>query len=449
MPGYPNPVRHQATRHGVLCLSASRIKNSRWVTVRQRRNTSSVEEQGAASRDLHKQSMSAERRLLPRISWMRRLAARAGNPLEWCNTDKVVLASVLTLPFIVVWGLRYRYLMARPEEAPYMDPAVVPLMLLFLEVAAGGFLFMIGLGLLLRRRYPESRPLVYLANQFWYAFYGLGAYAVGPYTSPFGALVLVGPMVGFLLFDRRPAFLGFLTFILIQGGTTIAERLGAIPYAPLLATQPFEDGRLANAWFMSVGLASTAGFVVLVVIYVYIIGQWRDREARINELSKTDHLTKLNNRRHFMEVLELEFLRTKRYRTALALVLTDLDHFKNVNDQYGHLVGDEVLVAVAEILRTNMRHLDTVARYGGEEFILLLPETTLEGAAALAERFRKKIAETSLELTGGESLSVSASFGVTAIPNEEVGDVDDLIRIADGALYRAKNDGRNRVAVAG
>ncbi|HEY6837608.1 MAG TPA: diguanylate cyclase, partial [Geobacteraceae bacterium] len=163
----------------------------------------------------------------------------------------------------------------------------------------------------------------------------------------------------------------------------------------------------------------------------------------LREMSITDHLTRLYNRRHLMEVLDREAQRARRKMSPLAIIIMDIDHFKMVNDVYGHQNGDEVLTAVAGLIRNELRDYDIPARYGGEEFIVVLPETSLQEAFAVAERIRGDMAA----LTFGEALKelrITASFGVSALPAKNVNSVESLIREADKALYRAKQGGRNR-----
>ena len=160
----------------------------------------------------------------------------------------------------------------------------------------------------------------------------------------------------------------------------------------------------------------------------------------------TDGLTELPNRRQFEERLSEELARVERFGGTLALVLADLDDFKSVNDRHGHLAGDDVLRAFADVLRDTVRDIDTAARYGGEEFALLLPGADEEGAARLAERVRATMADRPIETFPGALVTVTASFGVAAFPAAPT--EGELFAAADGALYRAKRAGKNRVAVA-
>jgi diguanylate cyclase (GGDEF)-like protein len=159
----------------------------------------------------------------------------------------------------------------------------------------------------------------------------------------------------------------------------------------------------------------------------------------------TDELTGLANVRAFHSILEREIERARRFNSPLALVMLDLDHFKQINDEYGHMQGDDVLAAIADVLRDFSRDIDAPARYGGEELAVVLPQTDSDGAALLAERIREAIERLEVPRVDGRgSLRSHASFGVAALP-ESAGDRESLIAAADAALYRAKRAGRNRV----
>ena len=161
----------------------------------------------------------------------------------------------------------------------------------------------------------------------------------------------------------------------------------------------------------------------------------------------TDELTGLSNHRRFQEVLASEVERARRFDTSLALVMLDVDNFKQLNDTHGHQVGDQVLHAVADVLRDQSREIDEPARYGGEELALVLPGTDLEGAHQLAERVRHGIESLAVSGSGQAPLRVTASFGVAAMP-ESARTHSGLISAADGALYAAKRAGKNRTEVA-
>lgn len=165
--------------------------------------------------------------------------------------------------------------------------------------------------------------------------------------------------------------------------------------------------------------------------------------ARLYEMAVADGLTGLFVSRHFRSRMREEIHRALRYRRPLSLVMIDVDHFKNVNDTYGHLVGDRVLKGVAKSILQHARSADLPARYGGEEMAILLPETDIEGAVRLAERIRQAIEETVFEGEAGETFHVTVSAGIAVAPPARTGEA--LVSAADACLYRAKHAGRNRV----
>jgi len=166
-------------------------------------------------------------------------------------------------------------------------------------------------------------------------------------------------------------------------------------------------------------------------------------------LTRIDALTGLYNRRYFEERLTEEFVRSTRYRSPLSLVMMDIDHFKRLNDTYGHPFGDEVLRSVARTVKGKLREVDFVARYGGEEMVALLPETGPKEALGACERVREAIASLQLEhrAPNGVCLEVrcTASLGVASVPAQGVLAVEELLRVADTCLYEAKAAGRNCV----
>lgn len=168
----------------------------------------------------------------------------------------------------------------------------------------------------------------------------------------------------------------------------------------------------------------------------------KEANETISHLAATDELTKLFNRRYFNERLAASISASRRHEHPLAITMVDIDHFKAVNDNFGHSEGDQILKDFAELLRERLRTEDVAARWGGEEFIILLPHTTCDAAAALAERIRVAFEQRS---DSARPITLSASFGVVDLQGEE--SADTFIRRADAALYRAKHEGRNRVVV--
>jgi diguanylate cyclase (GGDEF)-like protein len=169
---------------------------------------------------------------------------------------------------------------------------------------------------------------------------------------------------------------------------------------------------------------------------------------RTEELSITDDVTTIHNARYFYQILDREMKRVDRYHTILSLLFMDLDHFKPVNDTYGHLMGSQVLREVAILLKTNLREVDLVARYGGDEFVIILPETDTPTACKLGERLSALISNHSFLVEQGLSVRLNASFGVASYP-PHAQTKEDLIRLADKSMYLAKASKVKKIFHAG
>ncbi len=221
---------------------------------------------------------------------------------------------------------------------------------------------------------------------------------------------------------------------------------------PLIIMVAGADSDIYAAWRRR---AWTIGTLMGVVAFGFIalsfaLGAQLTRRLRAeSELARIDSLTGLNNRRTLDEILDHEWRRAMRTRSALSLLFVDVDWFKTYNDTYGHPAGDRALTAVAKCIGDCVRRpADNAARYGGEEFVVVLPDTPTEGAAAVAERIRSAISDLSIEHAGSEYGRVTASIGAVAWTAERGMDVIAVLRAADEALYRAKAGGRNKVALS-
>ena len=168
-------------------------------------------------------------------------------------------------------------------------------------------------------------------------------------------------------------------------------------------------------------------------------------KQRLEKLALTDALTGCLNRRALSEALGQELDRARRYNLALTILLADIDRFKQINDTRGHIAGDSVLRQVGDLLRREARSVDIVARYGGEEFVVVMPETALPGAAIFAERLRGRVMARDFADPGEDPLHMTVSIGLASFPDDRVQSADTFVSLADQALYRAKNEGRNLV----
>ena len=177
---------------------------------------------------------------------------------------------------------------------------------------------------------------------------------------------------------------------------------------------------------------------------LYILLRTRLYTLILEQETVTDPLTGAYNKRFFYEILENSFEDFKRYGKKFSIIFIDIDNFKKINDNYGHMTGDLVLKTLVMIIKKTLRKNDLVFRFGGEEFVVLLPETDTENAIAIAERVREEIAKEQIEIKQNQTLSITVSCGVAAI-NKDMVNPKDLIEIADNALYKAKKEGKNRV----
>jgi diguanylate cyclase (GGDEF)-like protein len=217
-----------------------------------------------------------------------------------------------------------------------------------------------------------------------------------------------------------------------------------------------DEGSTNGTWLNNVEIASetklSSGDLIKIgsAIFKYLSaehGELSSIEARYHEeiyrLTIVDGLTQVHNKRYLMEFLEREMARCARYGRALSLVLLDIDHFKQVNDQFGHLAGDFVLRDLAAVLKARIRKEECIARYGGEEFALVLPETNRDNALLLAERLRRLTQMTRFTFEG-KRLPVTFSAGVVQLQSDQLSAVE-FIKTADHNLYEAKQKGRNQV----
>ena len=233
-----------------------------------------------------------------------------------------------------------------------------------------------------------------------------------------------------------------------EGILEILRKLGVGPETePLRLPLTFEDNLLGILWIWGKGLTRTD--LPIMSIFAKQIGVSLERARLFQEvqsLALTDPLTGLQNRRSLFELGRVEFARAQRMNRAFCCMMLDLDHFKLVNDTYGHPVGDQVLREFAERCRRSVREVDLVGRYGGEELIILLPETDRPTSMQVAERLRAAIAETPIKVYSKE-IPLTVSIGV-ATKDENTQQLETLIARADQAMYMAKHKGRNRVAMS-
>lgn len=349
-----------------------------------------------------------------------------------------IIAVVTSLPFFLWQGSSYVSALGEPALNQAVLQGIIALIAL-------GTLIQLGTGLWLwpRRHAPEpvfgaslllalTITVVFSAVQI-----AFGAFTSGANLIPVGLLA-----IGLHLFERRVVVITFVTCLVILLGADILVAAGRYPYAPALTMQAF-DGSTPTEWW---GYWRTwlfyIGSIILASIPLWLYNQLDSQRQQLEVMSRTDGLTALSNRRYFMERMETEILRARRYRRPFCVVLADADHFKKVNDIRGHHVGDEVLRQIGRVLGGGVRiPNDVAARLGGEEFALLLPETTAEQAQGVCDRIARKLREHEFG-SYGDRFHVTISMGVVQGLEEEA---HALLKAADRNLYEAKAGGRDRV----
>lgn len=293
---------------------------------------------------------------------------------------------------------------------------------------------------------PALQQVLMIGGMTIFLFIMLCAgWASGLFAMSLGAVLAGAPFIGMIMFPARAVLvttgLGCLAIISMATATVF----WGLPYAPLFQEHLLSQSLDYAAFYFASQFYFVFPFLILTIATSLVyLKQASHREAQILYLSQTDALTDLYNRRTAQELL-IELL-NRSQRRAVSLILLDLDFFKKINDQHGHLVGDRVLVAVAAVLRASVRQHDVVARFGGEEFLLILDGMSCNSAKNVAERCRQQIAACLVLADDGQAVTLSASFGVACMmTGKQPIIVDEILRQADHALYEAKDAGRNQV----
>lgn len=260
------------------------------------------------------------------------------------------------------------------------------------------------------------------------------------------AMVLMAQLVfARALFSLRQLRWAFGISLLVVIGAELATSMGWMRYAPMLAHPVYMGAKLDTWWALWVRVLFSSAALPLSGILFFLARTMARHRRALETLVRTDMLTGLANRREFMTRLERESHRQARSGRPLSVVMFDVDHFKHVNDNWGHPTGDGVLAKVGEILLSHTREqVDTAARYGGEEFVLLLPETDLTGAQHVAEKISARLREHAF-VANGQTFQVTQSVGIAQVVE---GDTGWALKVADRNLYQAKHEGRDRIVAS-
>lgn len=366
-----------------------------------------------------------------------------GNPIDWPHTEKTLLGIGLNMSLFALFFVIATISMLSPGLRSASNPVAVT----FTWYFSLGCMLMWGVLFAfvqrVRRRDPEAMGPAIITVYLFGAPLMVMAVLNGIHSIVTGILLASAPIFGLILFNNRHVYvasaLNWLGIILIG----IGVNLGWLPDAPLyLKTHAsLTDSQL---WLLIQVLIGFPSAFLMFLIVIALLHGLRKREQKILELSRRDGLTGVWNRRYLMERLEHELAVARRSQRPLSLILLDLDHFKHINDRYGHATGDRVLIEAARSLQACIRDIDHLGRYGGEEFVILLPFCENDMAVAIAERCRRHLESLAIRHEE-EVIPVTSSFGVTTLPVGATCTGEALTHSADLGLYRAKAEGRNRV----
>ena len=374
-----------------------------------------------------------------------------GNLLEWEPASKAAL--LFGVIFVIhsqyiLWGY---YQLAFAQEEVRQKYVNLDFLALQLERFGGVAYLSLSLfvgAMLLRKRFPKSRFIEHFAAEYFALTMSYCSYLIGNLSIATGVVIAGAPVCAFILFNRQVVLWAFAVSLTAQAVISLGGLEGWLAYAPMVRHMVEADGSVSAFWLTQMYFFTAPHLVLLVVAAYSTLKYWRRREELVTRMSLTDVLTQLSNRRSVLDTLTKELARGSRNGTPLSLAIVDLDHFKRINDTFGHASGDRVLVAAGQALKSALRTNDHIGRYGGEEFLLVWPETRMEDALILAERCRHRLEQLPILLDEGVVKHVTGSFGLCSNENSPQISPERLLSEADQALYKAKATGRNRVESA-
>ena len=359
--------------------------------------------------------------------------------MNWDTLKKCILILVLGCCVNLIWLVWETFVLFNSE---YWH--VVNVQLLRHKLVINSIFFITLLGLIypcyaLQKQAWVQRFLPYIAIGILIISLCYNGYMIGVFSPVTMVVYICLIAVGLVLFERKIVYAmlipatGFLTF------SGYLSFIDVIPYAPIFQI----DGQLFlnGFWLLSMLYFVIPILITCLILFEILLSQWRHRERLIQHLSQIDPLTNTFNRRHISQ--SLEYLHQQDPQNPYAVILLDLDHFKSINDQFGHHMGDTVLIAVSQKLGLHLRESDVVGRFGGEEFILILKQSSALKARQIAERCRAAIEDLVIQNEDGRAIRITASFGI-ALATDKL-KPQQLLDQADKALYAAKASGRNQI----
>lgn len=364
------------------------------------------------------------------------------NPIiNWTVLEKCKLIILLSSGMILSWIIWKLFVLLHPELWKYVNIRLIKIDMWVCSLTLTVLIFLMYLCHYHAHRIWIQKVIPIVTIYLFALILYHGSYMTGS-LSPATAVGYISTVViGLILFDRWLIYITLIpaTLLLLIAGYLSLKQY--IPYAPVFNIAALKPSPAQhNFWVGSMVFFSVPILIGFFGLFEILLSQWREREDEIKRLSQLDFLTNLLNRRSIHQVLD-HFHQT-RAEKSYAVILLDLDHFKQINDQYGHHVGDQVLMAISECLTQHVDPINNIGRFGGEEFIILIPDTSLSDARDIAECCRLAIQQLNIATTQ-DNIQLSASFGVAISALQY--DASQILTQADQALYFAKACGRNQV----
>ena len=369
--------------------------------------------------------------------------------LNLSDLTKGCLILIVIMPFylyFVAWNV-YVLNQHPPPSFIHLD-SLPQLSIQYLSVTAVNLILLLWGALIKLKQWPYEHAFMLVSLTLTVGTLCYSGYLIGAFSIASGIVLMSAATLGLMMLEFRVVLVQFSLSLLWLFGTSFASALGYIEYSPIFVGGPTGSEHPEMLWVLSMALFSLPFVILFFSFSTLLVMQWKAYDKEILKIAAIDPLTQLNNRGFLMDSFKRELALCERREEdskALSCILLDLDHFKSVNDTYGHQVGDDVLVAAAKTLKSEVREYDIVGRYGGEEFLVILPQTDLPTALIVAERCRNSIQALKIPVYANEELHVTASFGVSALSGAKGTTISELVKAADEALYQAKDQGRNCV----
>ena len=382
------------------------------------------------------------KRLVNREKWSFSKFWEHGPLINWNMLKKCILLLTLASLMSIFWIIWDSFVLLNPITWQWVNLPLVRSKLWTNIIMLFVFLSLIVPCYLYKDKKWVQEIIPILSVQVFTVLLCHMSYLIGSF-SPATMVAYVSVVgVGLVLFDRKMIYCALIPATIALLFCNFLSMYGVLQYAPIFKLEVLNQAQMHPFWVGSMFFFLLPILIACLLLFEILLKQWRIRETAIQVLSRLDPLTNVMNRRSISNHLE----RLHQQPNQLySIVLLDLDHFKNINDHFGHSVGDQVLVELTKCLASNLRDRDMIGRFGGEEFILLLPNTKPAQAYSVAERCRVAITELSFTSEDHQEFSISASFGISSTLSANEPHL--IISQADRALYAVKAAGRNQVKV--